>query len=190
MTRNTFIIACAFAGIASFASTLHAQQRPSASYSDRYSVLSERNIFLKDRSQPSTRPTAATRPSPSDPERSNVLRGIVVEEDGYRAYVENNTIGTVSRLAVGDPIARGKITAIDIDAIAYETPTGNAWIAIGHDFTGQQAAASSGEASISSAASSTPTTTPAGLEGLNPNDPNLTVEQKLKLRRLQEQRGR
>jgi hypothetical protein len=27
---------------------------------------------------------------------------------------------------------------------------------------------------------------PSGMEGLNPNDPNLTMEQRLKLRRMQE----
>ena len=189
MTRKTSQLACVLAVLMTASSTAYAQ-RSSASYSDRYTVLSERNIFLKDRTQPSTRPSASTRPSPSDPERTNVLRGIVVEEDGYRAYVENNSIGTVSRLAVGDAIARGKITAIDIDAVAYETPAGTVWIVIGSDLTGQQGAASSGEASIISSTSSTPTTTPAGLEGLNPDDPNLTTEQKLKLRRLREQKGR
>src|SRR5688572_25764016 len=99
MIKTTSTIACAFAAIIAISATAHSQ-RSSASYSDRYTVLSERNIFLKDRTQPSTRPTASPRPSPSDPERTNVLRGVVVEEDGYRAYVENNSIGTVSRLAV------------------------------------------------------------------------------------------
>jgi hypothetical protein len=179
-------IACLFATSLAFVLPECAlAQRSSDTYTSRYNVLSERNIFLKDRSQPATRPAPVTQPSPRDPERSVWLTGVVLEGDGYRAYIENQMIGTVMRLAVGDAIARGKITAIEIDAVAYEVNGHVAWIEIGNDFANQPIASAGESISITDA----PTTMPAGLEGLYPNDPNLTVEQRLRLRRLQELKG-
>jgi hypothetical protein len=181
------LIACVFAA-AMLPATAHAQR--AESYTSRYGVLSERNIFLKDRYHPTSRPAPSTQSSPRDPERSLRLAGVVAEEDGYRAYIENSSIGTIARLAVGDAIARGKITAIDIDAVAYESNGRTTWIEIGNDFANHPVNVV-GEAYTSPAAApEAPTTAPAGVANLNPNDPNLTVEQKLKLRRQMELKGK
>src|SRR5688572_10824945 len=171
--------ACAFALLIMALSNHAIAQRSSDAYASRYGVLSEKNIFLKDRSQPSTRPAPTTQSSPRDPERSVWLAGVVLEEEGYRAYVENQNIGTVMRLAVGDAIARGKITAIEIDAVAYEANGHTTWIEMGRGFANQPIA-SAGESLSDTVAADAPTTAPAGVEGLSPNDPNLTAEQRMK----------
>src|SRR2546428_7542362 len=71
------------------------------SYNDRYAVLSERNIFLRDRSRPppSEGPTTrATHP----PEQDFVLTGIVYESGGYRAYIEDVVNSNVMRISPGE----------------------------------------------------------------------------------------
>src|SRR3954468_14852050 len=68
-------------------------------YNDRYGVLSERNIFLRERGKPPPRPSTtrtydnnayANRPPA---EAVFVLTGIVLEEGQYRAYVEDTSTG-------------------------------------------------------------------------------------------------
>ena len=171
------------------------QQRPARpSYGDRYSVLSQRNIFLKDRSRggsgngSSTNPStsATTHPSRRSPEESLLLRGIVIEEGEVRAYFEDVVNSTMVRVAEGDKLARGHVTTIDLDVVEYE-PTGTnggkrTFVAIGNDLTGK----TPDMPDPSIAAATTSPVMPTGVEGLNPNDPNLTPEQKMKLRRATE----
>jgi hypothetical protein len=171
-------------------------QRTDSSYTSKYNVLSDHNIFMKERGHPSTRP-AATQSSPRDPERSVWLAGVVLEDDGYRAYVENQNVGTIMKLAVGDAIARGTIVAIEIDAIAYQSSGRVTWIEVGRDFANHPVEVV-GE-SMSASVEVTPTTSPSGASpgagaptaaAVNPNDPNLSVEQRMKLRRMQELKGK
>jgi hypothetical protein len=186
-------------------------------YSDRYGLLEERNIFVRDRatSRRSSRGDSGstTRPAPRPPEEKLVLTGVVLEEDGYRAYVENDR-SEVLRLAAGDKVARGRVAAIMIDAIAYDpTPAGNTpgntttpatnpsttavastpaqrvWVEIGCDLTGKPSSMLAESYTSSGSATTAPTTGPAiasEVANLNPNDPNLTAEQKMKLRRAME----
>ena len=176
-------------------------QRADSSYASRYDVLTTHNIFMKERGLPATRPAPSTQPSPRDPERSVWLAGVVLEEDGYRAYVENQNVGTIARLAVGDAIARGTIAAIEIDAVAYQSNGRVTWIEVGRDFANHPIEVV-GE-SMSASVEATPTTSPAGASGsssassgaapaaaINPNDPNLSTEQKMRLRRQQELKGK
>src|SRR4051812_27263607 len=110
-------------------------------YNDRYGVLSERNIFLRERGKPATRPTRTYEASPSfsrpPAEAVFVLTGIVLEEGQYRAYVEDTSTGRVHRLAVGDTVARGHVLEIEIDAIAYDLNGQGTWVTIGSDLRGQ-----------------------------------------------------
>jgi hypothetical protein len=155
-------------------------------YGDRYGVLETRNVFLRDRSRPASRPSNSS----SGPttrrsvEESLVLRGIAVEDGGIRAYVEDTNAGNTLRVSPGDKLAHGIVAAIEIDAIAYEHDGKEIWIEIGRDLTGKAAAAPL----IASSASTSPTTLPANVDL---NDPSLTAEQRMRLRRqLLEQRGR
>jgi hypothetical protein len=160
--------------------------RPAAAgYSERYAVLEQRNVFVKDRSRPTTRNTssASTQPARRSAEESLVVRGIAMEDVGYRAYVEDLNTGSTLRLSPGDSLGRGHVAAVELDAIAYEHDGKHTWIEIGSDLTGKFSGASSSAA----AASSSPTTLPANVDI---NDPSLTVEQRMRLRVQLRQQGR
>ena len=200
-------------------------------YSERYGLLEDRNIFVRERASRrggSRTSGPSTQSAPRPPEERFVLTGVVFEEDGPRAYVENDRAETL-RLAPGDKVARGRVAAIVIDAIRYEPATGNGatattmtsttapttnaaaniatpaqpvWVEIGCDLTGKPSSllASSSASSSSSAAATTspasPTTGPTGAAGpaglppdlakLNPNDPSLSTEQRMRLRSAME----
>jgi hypothetical protein len=178
-------------------------------YNDRYGVLSEHNIFMQKRGipprppyVPTTRTSDYTRPPA---EATFVLTGIVLEEGQYRAYVEDTSTGRVIRLAVGDTVARGHVLEIAIDAIAYDLSGQGTWITIGSDLRGQPFAGFPTALSRYMAASTNPsssggaggggltTTSPSALGGaggvappaLDPNTAGLSVEERMRLRRLQ-----
>lgn len=149
--------------------------KPSApSYRERYGVLGEGNIFIRDRWKPAYRPTIREpRPAGPPPERSYLLTGIVREEETFRAYIEDTAARKILRLAVGDTVARGRISEIDGDGITYEADGQLTWIRIGRDLSGGE---------IAGVMPAAPTTGPA----LDPNNPNLTMEERMKLRRMAE----
>ena len=182
------------------------QQQPARppSYAERYSILTQRNIFLKDRSRGGSRngsttaPTtssASTQPARRSPEETLLLRGIVVEQGEVRAYFEDVVNSRIVRVGQGDTIARGRIASIDLDLVEYE-PTGagagakRTFVVVGHDLTGKVSALDTGTSGEGGDAAAAMATTgpvmPSGVAGLNPNDPNLTPEQKMKLRRAME----
>jgi hypothetical protein len=153
------------------------------SYESRYGPLVEHNIFAKDRPIKKAATTQRSTTPPRSAEESLVLRGVTLDVDGtIRAYVEDVDNAKVLKLALGDSVGRGKIVGIDIDAVAYEHNGETTWVETGADFTGKQVIAITSDIAPSSSGGSTPTTGPA--EVINPNDPNLTMEQKMKLRRL------
>lgn len=114
-----------------------------SSLSEEYRLIVDNNIFIRERgrrSSPSTQPTS--RPSgitPRSPEQTLMLTGIVIEEGELRAYFENLSTGTVQRVAPGEPIGRGHVIEIMIDAVAYAGGNGVQWVEIGHDLTGTPA---------------------------------------------------
>ncbi len=187
-----------------FASAAFAQPAPSATkapnYQERYSVLSERNIFVKDRARLAPpRASSSTRPAiPRAPELDYVLTGVVLEDGEFRAYVESSRGGGILKLRIGDPIARGQITQIQIDAIEYTSPAGRAWVDIGHDLSGAIAAippvpsgvvvapSSAGSSSGSASVSASTGTPSAATLPSDPNNPNLSIAERMRLRRLQE----
>lgn len=174
-------------------------------FRDRYAVIAEKNIFLKDRAPRSSSRSStysSSRPSytPPPPEASYVLTGIVLEEGQYRAYVEDTRAAKIIRLSVGDAIARGTVSEIQIDAIAYESSGQTAWVDLGRTLAGLPfvppmqtvyVPASTGSAGATTGptmATTNPSDSaaPPGTVALDPNDPNLTFEQRLKLRRQME----
>lgn len=186
---RTLTLWCLLLGLF-FADLGPAQQAPSGrdgyreGYRDRYGVLSERNIFLRDRGrrrrsdQPSSRPAYAPRPI----EDSFVLRGVVYEDGQFHAYVESLNSSTVLKLGLGETVASGKVAAIEMDAIEYEqSGRQSVRIEIGQTLTGGEYIV---PASTTDSAGST--TQPASAPAIDPNSPNLTLEQKMKLRRQQQ----
>ena len=201
--RSALLAAVAAASVVSVATAADAPPAPSRSTRtpapsattrqsdrDRYAVLTEQNIFVKDRRslRRSDRPPGQQREPTAlelaklTPEAKYVLTGVVFEDGDYRAFIEDTKASRVLRLSVGEPIARGKITEIDIDTIAYESSGKTTVINVGMTLTGIPY----------SAFTATPgaTPAPAGAAPSTPlpdaNNPNLTIEEKMKLRRAAE----
>ena len=166
--------------------------RPATRQNDRerYSVLTEQNIFLKDRRSGRDRGNGTTRTSTplsamdvlrESPEAKFTLTGVVFEDGEFRACIEDMKAGKVLRLSVGDAIARGKITLIDIDTVAYEAEGKTSVINVGSTLAGMTPtalAASPGATPAPGAAPSAPLP--------DPNNPNLTIEERMRLRRAAE----
>ena len=58
-----------------------------------------------------------------------------------RAYFEDLNRGTLVKVDIGDTLARGRITGIDIDAVAYDHgERGLTWVQVGRDLTGSVSA--------------------------------------------------
>ena len=158
---------------------------------ERYGVLTENNMFLKDRrsgrrdastSRPTSPPTEMDRIR-ALPEASLVLTGVVFEDGDYRAFIEDNKANRVLRLSVGDPIARGKLTMIDIDTVAYEHDGKTTVVNVGTTLAGVPFSAlnaTPGATLAPGASAAAPSPLP------DPNNPNLTLEERMKLRRAAE----
>jgi hypothetical protein len=194
-TRSNILIALISMATAG-AAVIAAETPPPArqDYKDRYGVLSDRNIFLRERGRPAPstrRYDNGSRGSSSRPaaESTYVLTGIVLEDGQYRAYVEEVSTGRVQRLAVGDAVAKGHVLEIDIDAIAYSANGQGTWVPIGCDLQGKPfnsfPSALSRYMSSTKSPTSGPSTQGTAPLPVDPNAPNLSVEERMRLRRMQ-----
>lgn len=109
-----------------------------------YGVITDHNLFLRDLHKP--RPPTTQRSDWRNgrendvvreaPERNFVLRGIVIEDNELRAYVENTRTGQMLRMQPGEAVASGRIDEIVIDAVSYEANGQIVWIDVGHNLAG------------------------------------------------------
>ena len=160
-------------------------QRAADGFTERYGMLVESNMFLRDRRTASPEPSTQPSAPPPSPEQTMMLTGIVFEDGGFRAYFENLRESRVVRVSPGDAIATGHVSAILIDALEYFAGSESRWIEIGQDLTGKAAAVAPGGGS-SASSTTAPTTT------FSPDvDPaSLSPADRLRLRRQQELQGR
>ena len=160
-----------------------------------YGVLSERNMFLKERKAP--RPSGSDRPqarpprdenSPQARERQMVLRGVAIEDNELHAYIENTRNNQIVRVAPGDKLVNGNVVDIAIDAIAYSTEGKTAWIEIGQNLAGVHTAAAPGTDGDA------PSSQPSGGPSIGPAAPLPTeggsLEERMKARRAKERGGK
>jgi len=148
------------------------------SFDERYKVIWEQNMFLKERKKPgSTTPrNGADGGGPNGrgnreqraPETLFALRGVVFEEGQNFAYFEDMTTAKMLRLIVGDSIAKGRIAEIEIDAVAYEAGGQITWVSVGTDLRGKAAvllSTPSYETRATPTTTSTASTSPATADG-------------------------
>jgi hypothetical protein len=182
------------------------------SYRDRYAVLADRNIFVRERwkiiptserERPNRNQTYTQRDTPRLPpaEASYILTGIILPEPGdvdgqVHAIVEDMKAGKILRLSVGDDVARGHISDMSIDAVQYSASGLQVWVELGRDFTGAIPASPSAIYAAAAAAGATttgsttgPTSAPTVALPLDPNNPNLSLEERMKIRRMQQMGG-
>ena len=160
---------------------------PAERFATRYAVIEERNIFLRDRaprrvSQPTDAwGSRATPNSAPSQEQSLVLRGIVMEDDVFRAYFENTGSSQMIRVAAGDAIARGRIAEIGVDAVLYEAAQGQQWVNVGDNLAGARVTLTAAIAPVGAAAAGgAPSLTPGALQ---------SVEERMRAARAARQGG-
>lgn len=68
------------------------------------------------------------------------LVGIVNNENGFSAFAEDANAGRIVKLRVGDKVAQGRITRIDIDSVDYEVAGKANRVVIGQNFSGDECA--------------------------------------------------
>ena len=183
-------------------------------FAARFGVVYEKNIFLRDRPtyNPHARDAApATGPSftPRRPEESYVLTGIKLQEGRHVAFIENTGGGGgTQRVLIGGAIAGGKVVDLDLDALEYESGGKRTRIEVGRNLAGAvvftpPAAPPPSSTAAAAARPAGPTppggappvagAAPAGAPGgtaIDPNNPNLSVEERMKLRRAQQLGGK
>ena len=147
MTTHRALILLILPALAFLASSAAAQDRGDRgdrgdrAFSDKYSTIWLRNIFVRDRSR-ITQGTTGSRERPSRPEQSYLLTGIVLVEPSetespvFLAFIEDGRAGTTKRVKAGDFIVRGKVTQMTIDGLEYESDGRSTHIAIGMNFDG------------------------------------------------------
>ena len=150
-------------------------------FRQRYAVLSEKNIFLKDRGPRERDRSGRDRDREADrvvpPEKAYLLVGLVEEEDGasVRAYFENSAAGGVAQVRPGDELAGFKVLAIDLDMVTMQLKDRVTTVLIGQDLTGRSATPTTSSSSSSTASSS------------QPSDPStMSAVERLKARRAAE----
>jgi len=109
---------------------------PASSY-DRYRVLSERNIFLRNRSAPRRERSGGSPPSAAPSAREyHVLTGVLqLAEDGIAFFEDTRTRETV-RVAPGDKLGGGTVTLITLTGLTYERDGAARTIVVGEDLAG------------------------------------------------------
>ena len=125
----------------------------------RYRILTQRNIFSKERgrSRHEARTTEAPKEKepepPPRPEADIMLLGIVQKDGKPAAFVENRKTGSVQSLRVGDSIARGTVSAITLENLEYTCDGTSITVNIGRTFEGGEPAAAVASTSTKSTAS-------------------------------------
>jgi hypothetical protein len=203
LLRTLIVLSCLVPVVSADAAA--PQTQPAKVDRERYNVLTERNMFLRDRRRPvytpTSRPAYVSRPV----EETLILTGVVFEEGEYRAFFEDTQRSSVLTLRVGESVGRGVITQIQLDAIQYLSGDSQMWIDVGHTLTGSlppapptrlytnttaTATATGSTTRPATAGTDTTTATPAVTTPLpNPDDPNLSLEERMKLRRAQQLGG-
>jgi hypothetical protein len=171
-------------------------QRPD--FNSTYGVLSERNMFLRERQAPrpprtNTQPRVDTN-STQARERATVLRGVTIEDNELHAYLENTRNNEVIRVAPGDALVNGHVAEIAIDAIAYNADGRTTWVEIGRNLSGGRESLS--PPVVDSGPATTGPAGPAASGGATPPVPNnvkpegMSMEDWLKARRAQQRGGK
>jgi hypothetical protein len=126
-----------------------------------YGVLTNRTVFMKTRIPPPP-PVPSTQPvntAPvARPEATMVFNGVTnVDGVGY-ALFEDTAAGKVLGFRVGDAIASGKITAITLDGLEYESNGVTRRILLGQTLEGGEAPDLASRATVSGGLTTQPST--------------------------------
>jgi hypothetical protein len=140
---------------------------------DDYRLLTERNIFLKDRRVVISRPPRPTGPSPTDVSRpSFVLTGVVWYGEDWVAFFEDSRTGQSIRVTAGQGIGDGLATSAGIGTVDVKRGPSTTRVAIGQDLTGSTALMAGSGAPMAQPTATSPgdaaltTSAPAGTDDI------------------------
>ncbi len=105
-----------------------------------YKVVSQRNIFSRNRLSTEAVQAAKAKQTPTVTQSEQsylVLRGVVRENDIYTAFIENSGTGEVKKVHVGDSIGGGTISAATLDYISFDLKGANTRVEIGMTLEGK-----------------------------------------------------
>jgi len=150
------------------APTAAAPKSPQPTTWESYRVLSERNIFLRNRSRPSSGRHGSGSEPPRPPvntgDTSIVLTGIIRQGDDCVAFFEDTRTGKTTQFLAGAALGRGRLGLITEDTVHYACDGQLRKITIGSTLAGTVA-------SFAKPASSTTTTAPAAPPARAPGTP-------------------
>ncbi len=103
---------------------------------DRYRLLVERNIFLRNRRAPRPPRTQRTETVVRDSDAETALTGVARRGGQFVAFFENSRTGALSKARVGERIGKGTVKAIAIDGIEYEREGRLRQVSLGRSLAG------------------------------------------------------
>jgi len=159
------------------------EARRAASW-DHYRVLSERNIFVRNRRRPSKRQSAPDQPANvTNTDKYLVLTGIGYQSLEGVAFFEDTRSAKTIKIRTGDPVGNGRLVRITLDYAEYECKGNTIRIEIGSSLIGSTVSRMSTET-----ATSTKPASPSGAGGSadTPKTDSSAILERMRRRREQE----
>ena len=109
---------------------------------DRYRILTERNMFRRDRRSVRSYEAATTQPSDQpthDSDGSIALTGIARRDGEFVAFFEDTRINATIKARVGQPVGKGNVEQITLNEVEYRREGTIKRIGIGRSLMGTTA---------------------------------------------------
>jgi len=105
---------------------------------DRYKVIAERNVFLRDRTRRNDRMRLPASTAPErQPWQDIVLSGVSRVGHEHVAFLEDTRRGGTTRARVGDEVGGGKIVEMTLDGLTHERNGERARVRVGSTLGGE-----------------------------------------------------
>ena len=103
---------------------------------EKWSLLIRRSIFSRG-GVPAPVPGAAGPADAGGPDGHIALRGVVLENNSeYSAFLEDTAGHNTIRVRPGDPVGMGRVKAINLDSLVFETPLRTTHVQVGQNLLG------------------------------------------------------
>ena len=106
-----------------------------APFPEQWSLLIRRSIFARG-GVPAPVPGTAS-PDAAGPDGHIALRGVVLEDNSqYSAFLEDTAGNRTMRVRPGDSVGMGRVKAINLDSLVFETPLRTTHVQVGQNLLG------------------------------------------------------
>lgn len=169
-----------------------------------YQTVISRNIFVPDRTVKTSMRIADFVPKfekPTVPRAEKILTGIAMQGDDPVAFFEDSQTGETTLVAAGGALDDGKITCITFDGVTYCTGKVTRNVQVGETLSGAAASLASADATVPTTPTATSQTATETASGPTPatqttggtppsagaSNENMSIEERMRQRRLKEQ---